>query len=729
MQLLVEELQADIALGAEIFLEIEVRCPGAIGAQRRRASRAGDGAAVGVIAIVQADLHILEAGALDFARARQADDEVAREAQRQVGAGQDIPIGRAARRRHQVGRRQILEAARLLLGILRQHAHIAGQFGRAHRGLDVGHQIGGHHALGDGIGLGGHILAGVGGQHIDAILQQLEGVIGQDRPDADNVQIRGAHPILLGQHQRRRAIGEVQEIFVGRLGLGAIGIAQARRHLGQETAFDLLAELDLIAFQLIIDDAVVIIALLMAERRARAPAQRIGQDHEVRIAIVQLAAGEARAGAGADEIQRVGRAHTGAIAGASIGFERQLAAIGARIAKVETGRPAVVPAIFGVEAAREYLRRAFIAMVVHHRFDIGEGAAVDEIAVARRAAGDQRRAGPVEREFHAALDLLVLEVAVEAIEGQHQRVGRLHLHAALDAQALELGGHAKRLDAANHLLAIGSVGIAPGFELLGLVGLVAIGDRQGDADAVAGKLVDIGAGQAIAHILAVGVDLAQVGIDAACADGDQLLAIIERTDGADVDRADQPLMDEVGLRRLVDIHAADDFGGILVELDIALLAGRRLRPAIERGRGQVGAGAADRDRIGAAEQALRCQAGQASDGFADRRVGQLADILGRDRFDDRLRILLHIDRILQRGAETGDDDRAGRIILRRAFGLGRAVLRHGGRSARRRDDREHGSAQPLGAVEMIGHYILSPCHRRSLSQPARNPLSAALVAV
>ena len=77
--------------------------------------------------------------------------------------------------------------------------------------------------------------------------------------------------------------------------------------------------------------------------------------------------------------------------------------------------------------------------------------------------------------------------------------------------------------------------------------------------------------------------------------------------------------------------------------------------------------AADRQRLRAAVGALRGDAGQATDGFGDRGIRQLADVLGRNHLDDRRFVLLDVDRILDALAHTGDDhflDVLVRLLLR-----------------------------------------------------------------
>ena len=191
--------------------------------------------------------------------------------------------------------------------------------------------------------------------------------------------------------------------------------------------------------------------------------------------------------------------------------------------------------------------------------------------------------------------------------------------------------------------------IAPGIIFLKLVGLVDIGGGERDSERVVGELVDERRVDPVALVARAGIELAEIGIGAARADREDLAAAeIERPDGADVDGADQALADQAGARRLVDVDLADDLRRILVELDGAVVAGRGLLAAVQQGHREIGAEAADRDDVGAARQALRGQAGKAGDRFGDRGVGELADILGRDRLDDLVLLLLLVDGAFER---------------------------------------------------------------------------------
>src|SRR3546814_5490823 len=84
--------------------------------------------------------------------------------------------------------------------------------------------------------------------------------------------------------------------------------------------------------------------------------------------------------------------------------------------------------------------------------------------------------------------------------------------------------------------------------------------------------------------------------------------------------------------------------------------------------------AADIDGRALARVALDLHARNALERVDDRDVGQLADILGRDRIDDRGRLTLEIDRLFLRSTDAGDDDRVVLAVIdarRRRRGDGR----------------------------------------------------------
>jgi hypothetical protein len=80
--------------------------------------------------------------------------------------------------------------------------------------------------------------------------------------------------------------------------------------------------------------------------------------------------------------------------------------------------------------------------------------------------------------------------------------------------------------------------------------------------------------------------------------------------------------------------------------------------------------AAHRDLRCAPCNALGSHAWQAGDGFGNAHVGQLADVFGRYRLDDRLGALLGGDRGFDRVAQASDDYFFHPVACRRRCGLG-----------------------------------------------------------
>ena len=366
-----------------------------------------------------------------------------------------------------------------------------------------------------------------------------------------------------------------------------------------------------------------------------APAERIGQLDEAGVRIVERRP-KKRARAARREADRVLRADALAVAGARIRLEHGLVALGARHADVDHRVPAVAALILAVIAERVELGLALEAVVADDALDAAERAFGGEAVGDRRRGRDRGRRAEAERQLDAALDLVVVEVGEEAVDRRGDLRDRLPLDRALKAEALQVGrgdvGFRPADDRGDRRGAVAC--IAPGVEFLDLVWFVEIRCRQRDAERIVEELVDIRAGDPVALVLRTGVELADIGIGAATADRDDALAIFDRADGAQVDRARQALADQRGVGGLVDQHLVDDLGRVLVVFDRAVVTGRGLLAAVQQRGREVGREAADRDAVRAAVDALRGEAGQAGDRLRDRCVGKLADVLGRDRLDD-----------------------------------------------------------------------------------------------
>ncbi|MNE41864.1 hypothetical protein D3C80_1359620 [compost metagenome] len=237
-----------------------------------------------------------------------------------------------------------------------------------------------------------------------------------------------------------------------------------------------------------------------------------------------------------------------------------------------------------------------------------------------------------------------------------------------------------------------------------------MGVAQGDADGVVRELVDVAEGVAAAVVGGARVQRANVVPLIARIGHDGAAAVVQRTHGLHVHRAGQALTGQGGVGRLVDDDAGHQLRGELVEFNAAVVAGRHHLAPVQQGGGEVRAEAANGDLLAAAVEALHGHARQARQGFSDRDVGQLADVFGRDDFDDRGVAGLGRDRGLDRAADAGDDDLVdlGRLL----------VLRGRLRLSAARESQGHDDAQ--GAA---GHEARTPGEARSHRHP---PMSVAL---
>ena len=214
-------------------------------------------------------------------------------------------------------------------------------------------------------------------------------------------------------------------------------------------------------------------------------------------------------------------------------------------------------------------------------------------------------------------------------------------------------------------------------------------DAQRQTDRLVGELVDIGDVVAVAvrrharHDGLVGVVLVLV------ARGQGALAVGQRAHRLQIDRPGDALIGHARVRGLIDLDLADDFRRVLVVFDRAVVVGAGLFAAVQRGDGEVRPKTPDRQGLGAALVALRRDAGQASDGFGDRGVRQLADVLGGHRLDDRRVLLLGRDGVLNPLADARDHDR-GRV---RGLGFGVRGRRVGGVRRLRRSAQRQAGAQ------------------------------------
>lgn len=149
--------------------------------------------------------------------------------------------------------------------------------------------------------------------------------------------------------------------------------------------------------------------------------------------------------------------------------------------------------------------------------------------------------------------------------------------------------------------------------------------------------------------------------------GGDLQAIeVERLAGAEVDRARELILDQVGRRVLVDVDARQQFGRDVFQVQLVGARGGEDVAAVEFG-ADLGQ-AADRDRAAFAILTLDLDAGDALQRFGDVPVGQLANVFGDDRVDDHVAVALDRLGAGKAGADTGDNDAIfGRRSIARLF--------------------------------------------------------------
>ncbi|MNE34907.1 hypothetical protein D3C80_1286450 [compost metagenome] len=243
-----------------------------------------------------------------------------------------------------------------------------------------------------------------------------------------------------------------------------------------------------------------------------------------------------------------------------------------------------------------------------------------------------------------------------------------------------------------------------------------MGVAQGHADRVVRELIDIAQGVALAVVGRARVQGADVVPLIAGVGDDRAAAVVQRADGPHVDRPGQALAGQGGVGGLIDDDAGHHLRGELVELDAAVVAGRDHLAPVQQGGGEVRTQAADRDQLAATVQPLHRHAGQAGQGFGDRHVRQLADVLGRDDLDDRGVVGLGRNRGLDRAADASHDDFVdlGRLLVARgrALRLGHAAQRQGEDDAERAAGHE-ARAPGEARIHLILPMVVVPLRGRS----------------
>ena len=149
---------------------------------------------------------------------------------------------------------------------------------------------------------------------------------------------------------------------------------------------------------------------------------------------------------------------------------------------------------------------------------------------------------------------------------------------------------------------------------------------NGQAKRAIKELVDVGKAVTVAVVLVV-VVLVLVHAEVA---RHHTIGKFQRTHRAQVHGAGQALAHQRCVGGLVHGHAAKQLRGVLVELDTPVVTGTGLLATIQGGAGEVARKATNVDLGSAAALALGGQARQARNGFGDGRIGQLADVFGRN---------------------------------------------------------------------------------------------------
>src|SRR5690606_28383289 len=159
-----------------------------------------------------------------------------------------------------------------------------------------------------------------------------------------------------------------------------------------------------------------------------------------------------------------------------------------------------------------------------------------------------------------------------------------------------------------------------------------------------------------------------------------------------------------GRRGLVDDERGEQLRREDVEVEGAIAV---RRSAVSRGRdrfhavqadaGELRAETAHRDRAALAGVALDRDAGNALQRFGEILVGEFGDVLGDDHVHRAGRVALLVERLVERGAQAGDDD------LVAARGRVARLLRLDRRNRQRRERRAARQPGPAAYAPYIPH--------------------------
>ena len=225
-------------------------------------------------------------------------------------------------------------------------------------------------------------------------------------------------------------------------------------------------------------------------------------------------------------------------------------------------------------------------------------------------------------------------------------VARLPFHRARDAVANVarvrgtdfVAGQDLHPEEIGLVAVVSCVGVEPVLGLVGVARRVEMRIADHPAERAALVLVDVAGASPPTIFRKVVIAAAAFVQLAAKVQGDGALAVFERADGPQVDRARKSHARNACVGCLVDHDRAHQLRRILVELDGTVEARARLLATVQQNRRKVGRKAANRDDLRASADALRSDAGEPRDRFGDGDVGKLADFLGRDGLDHARRV-------------------------------------------------------------------------------------------
>ncbi|MNU98413.1 hypothetical protein D3C71_885200 [compost metagenome] len=584
-----------------------------------------------------------------------------REHEHQVQARQPVGVGlaRIDRQHFLAGRTRAVEVVglRTLVGAHHLHADVAAHAHLADIGVDVGAHPGGaglflhRPRLGNQVVQVGHRI-----EHHVAV-HRARHVPGRNGAKAGKAQVDRA--VLQVAGDVGIALVAEQDVAFGLgLVLATIGVVHAHVQVGEPLHRLGQREGGLQAGAL---EPVFHLRHLAVARAV----DGVGQEQRIGVGVVQARADlreAVRAHAHPDRIQLRHRRELQVV------FQVQFVAGGLGVVDVGDDLDLLEVELV-VPAERVDLVLALVVHAAHQRVHAGghapgEGA----VGVELRVGDQQARAvaavvvAEVDLELVGRIDLLGF--GMERIQRAGPHVRRAELHGGHHAVTLVVAGAAQRLDAVGKHGARGQAGAVALVGLLGgprliqahLVLLdrhVAVRVANRDAQGVVHELVDVAGAEAVAVRVHVG-GLAQRALLVAAADGDHALGEAQRAHGLHVDGARQALADQRGIGGLVDHHAVDQLGRILVELDAAVVAGADHFTPVEQGGGEIRRQAAHADHLRTTGHTLCGKARQARDRFGDADVGQLADVLGGDGFDHRGGVLLGGDGAFDAATDAGD---------------------------------------------------------------------------